>query len=217
MPAFHLPAFPGLQQQLQELVKLWRKRHRENSAHRFHAFSLLPSSAMLIMESVFLSSRVYSRGTAGKNEGEGKPPTVNAQVSHTGLLCMKAHKHLFLWFIKAGLGSISSCVWSQSRGGPGSSGTGTGAALLCRLSVPPSSLQKRQLQHHILPNQESQVCTSGGRQAVVSAASLPFSAGIWRTQLGALQEMVPKFTFIRSNSIWCSLTTSKSESQRQIS
>lgn len=29
---------------------------------------------MLIMEIVFLSSRVCSRGTAGKNEGEGKPP-----------------------------------------------------------------------------------------------------------------------------------------------
>lgn len=49
------------------------------------------------------------------------------------------------------------------------------------------------------------------------AVSFPFTTGSWRTQLGALQVTVPKFTFIRSNSIWCSFTTSRLESWRQIS
>lgn len=71
-------------------------------------------------DGVFISSSVFAAEEQQERmKGGDKTPTVNAQVSHTHLLCMKPHKHLLPWFIKAQLGSISSSVWSQCWRMPG--------------------------------------------------------------------------------------------------
>lgn len=109
------PACQSLHSQTSSYRRLWscKGKGTGKTQPKFCAYSLHPSSAMLIMEIVFISSSVCSsRGTPGKNKRGLKPNSQCPSVTHTWL-CMKPHKHLFLWFVKARVGSSSSSVWSQ--------------------------------------------------------------------------------------------------------
>lgn len=177
-PCTSPPCFPRPPATAAGACEAVKERHRENSTHKFHACSLHPSSAVLVVEIVCVSSsRKEWRG--------GKTPTVNAQVSHTHLLCMKPHKHLFLWFVKACLGSISSRVWSQCWRVPRELWhTDWSCSPLQALRAILLLTEKAIAASHPSKSRKPSV-HKWGKCGVVPAASFPFSAGIWRTQSGA--------------------------------
>lgn len=150
-------------------------------------------------------------------------------------------------FIKAWLGSIAPPLCDPTSGSPGEQWgalaharqqlftavtlkwflrymlLSCGGSLLAHtLCLKYSYLQKRRLQHHIPSNyQESQVCRSVSERCsafLFSAALLviPFQCRMLKNTVKYSPDH-GAWIYLHRISVWCSLTTSRLESQRQIS